>query len=243
MSNQVKSSNSDSFTFEQLVELFRETDRQMKETDRQIQETALQMQETDRKIDKVIQETDRQMQETALQMQKTDRQMQETDRKIDRTIQETNRQMKETNKKISALGDRIGELVEVIVQGGIVRMFCALGYSFSGCTRRYEFENKELDISGEIDLFLENGVYALLVEVKTNANINDVKAHIKRVEKFRQYTDAKNDKRKFVAAIGGGLVRKEVMEYAMKNGIYVIIQSGETVKIAELPKGFKARVW
>jgi hypothetical protein len=165
--------------------------------------------------------------------------MQDTDRKI----QETAQQIKETNKKIAELGDRIGELVETMVEGGIVRKFQALGYTFSGSSRRYEFENKSLGIAGEVDLFLENGNDALLVKVKTNLTISDVKAHIKRMEKFRQYADARNDHRQFLAAIGGGVVRKEVQEYAMKQGIYVIIQSGESVEIAALPKGFKARIW
>jgi hypothetical protein len=92
-------------------------------------------------------------------------------------------------------------------------------------------------------LFLENGDYALAVEVKTNLTINDIKAHIKRLEKFSRYARAKGDKRQFVAAVGGGVVRKEVLEYALKQGIYVIIQSGETIEIAPLPKGFKAKVW
>ncbi|GHT19731.1 hypothetical protein FACS1894189_8670 [Planctomycetales bacterium] len=192
------------FGFEQLMELFRETDRRMQEADRK---------------------------------------MQEADRRFELQRQETDRQIKATNKKISELGDRIGELVEAMVEGGIIRKFRELGYTFSGCARRYEFENRQLGISGEIDLFLENGNDALAVEVKTNLSVDDVKAHIKRMEKFRQYADARNDHRHFLAAIGGGVVRKTVQEYALKHGIYVIIQSGESVEIATLPKGFKAKVW
>jgi hypothetical protein len=63
------------------------------------------------------------------------------------------------------------------------------------------------------------------------------------MEKFRRYADARNDKRHFLAAIGGGVFRKSVQEYALKQGIYVIIQSGEAVEIATLPKGFKAKIW
>jgi hypothetical protein len=156
---------------------------------------------------------------------------------------ETARQIKETNKKIAELGDRIGELVEVMVEGGIVRKFRALGYPFTGCSRRYEFENRELEISGEIDLFLENGNCALAVEVKTNCSVRDIQDQMKRMEKFRQYADARKDKRQFFAAVGGGVIRKTVQEYALKQGIYVIIQSGEAVEIAALPKGFKAKSW
>ena len=85
---------------------------------------------------------------------------------------ETNKQIaasqKETNRKIAALGNRIGELIESMVEGGIIRLFQSQGYLFNRCSRHLEFNNKELGIEREIDLFLENGEYALLVEVKTN---------------------------------------------------------------------------
>jgi hypothetical protein len=207
------------FTFEQLMELFRETDQRMKETDRQMKETERRMKETDQQI----KETDRILKESIREMRKSTQQM---------------------NKKLAEFGDRIGELVEAAVEGGIVRKFRELGYLFTGCaTRGYEFENKELEVSGEFDLYLDDADEALGAEIKTKLTINDVKLHIKRMEKFRKYADARNDKRRFFAAVGGGVVRKEVQDFAMKNGIYVIIQSGESVEIATLPKGFKARVW
>jgi chromosome segregation ATPase len=215
-------------TYEQLLVSLRETDRIVKET-------ALQMKETDRKM----QETDRIVKETALQMKETDRKMQETDRKM----QETDRQIKVTNKKISELGDRIGEIVEVMVEGGAVRKFQELGYPFTQCARRVEFENKELEISGELDLFLENGDCALAVEVKTNFTMRDVQDHVKRLEKFSRYARTKGDQRRFMAAVGGAVIRREVQEYALKRGIYVIIQSGDAVEIVTLPKGFKAKIW
>jgi flagellar biosynthesis GTPase FlhF len=147
------------------------------------------------------------------------------------------------NKRFAEFGDRIGELVEEMVEGGIVRKFRELGYDFDSCSRRKGFINRELEIDGEIDLFVENGAVALLVEVKLNLTVSDVREHIERMEKFRQYSDVKGDKRKFIAAVGGGVVRKNVREFAMKNGIYVIVQSGETTEIVETAKGFKARKW
>jgi hypothetical protein len=79
--------------------------------------------------------------------------------------------------------------------------------------------------------------------VKTNFSSRDIQDHIKRLEKFSRYARTKGDKRQFLAAVGGGVVRKSVQEFAMKQGIYILVQSGKTVEIAELPKGFKAKVW
>jgi hypothetical protein len=39
------------------------------------------------------------------------------------------------------------------------------------------------------------------------------------------------------------VVSKEVVKFAQKKGMYVIVQSGEAVEIVTPPKGFKAKEW
>ncbi|MDR3234135.1 MAG: hypothetical protein LBT46_10825 [Planctomycetaceae bacterium] len=175
--------------------------------------------------------------------QEWEQQRRESLEKSDKEWAEIKRQSKATDKKIAELGDRIGQLVESMVEGGVVRKFRKLKYTFTQCGRSVEFENKALKISGEIDLFLENGEFALLVEVKTKLSIDDVKEHTERLNKYRQCADARKDKRKFIAAVGGGVVQKQVKDYALKNGMYVITQSGDTVRIASPPKGVKVKIW
>ena len=145
------------------------------------------------------------------------------------------------DKKISELGDRVGQLVESMVEGGVLRLFQDLGYEFEVCSRRVEFENKTLNIYGQIDLFLENGEFALLVEVKTNLSIDDVRDHGERLKKFRALANFRKDKRRFIAAVGGGVVQKNVREFALKQGMYVVQQSGENVEV--IPPEDKPRVW
>ncbi|GHT26919.1 hypothetical protein FACS18942_05280 [Planctomycetales bacterium] len=239
MTTQTTSSAPAGFTFEQLMESFRVTKEEIRQSREKSDAEWKEMKEFQQETARILQETDQILKENAREMKETDRIVQETSLQL----RENAREMKETNKRIAELGDRIGELVEVMVEGGIVRKFRALGYSFTGCSRRYRFENKELEVSGEIDLFLENGDCALAVEVKTNCSVRDIQDQIKRMAKFRQYADARNDKRQFLAAVGGGVIHKTVQEYALKQGIYVILQSGETVEIAPLPKGFKAKRW
>ena len=156
-------------------------------------------------------------------------------------FRETRERMEETDKRIAKLGDRLGELVQAMVEGGIKRMFKNLGYDFDVCNSKTEFGNRELNIYGEVDILLENGDFALLAEVKTNLSVNDVKKHLKTMQKFRLVADAKNDKRQFFAAIGGGVVRRNVQEFALKQGMFVVQQSGENVEILT-PKG-KPKVW
>jgi hypothetical protein len=156
-------------------------------------------------------------------------------------LKETKKLVERVSKDISNLGDRLGELVQEMVEGGVIRMFKELGYDFDVVNPKQRFGNKSLGIYGEIDLFLENGDYALLVEVKTNLSVKDVKEHGERLQDFRLVADAKNDKRQFIAAVGGGVVQENVKTFALKQGMFVVQQSGENMEVL-VPKG-KPTIW
>ena len=165
-------------------------------------------------------------------------------RLTDRKFQETDRQMKETSRKISALGSRIGEIIEYMVSGDIVAKFQVFGYEVTAYSRNKFFENKKLAIRGEIDLLLENGDIAILMEVKTSLETSDVRNHIERLTKYRRYTDAGgSDKRRFIGAVAGAVVTDEAADFAQKSGMYVIVQSGNAVEIVKPPDGFVAKQW
>ena len=184
----------------------------------------------------MFRETNRIIQETALQMKENDRKWAESKIEFDR-------RNKELDKKISALGSRIGEIVENMVAGKIVDKFRAFGYEIFQSGRNVEYEYKKLGIDGEIDLFLEDGDIAILVEVKTSLETADVRRHIERLEKYRRYADARGDKRRFVGAVAGAVVEEDAREFAHASGMYVIIQSGEAVEIVPVPDGFQAKEW
>ena len=177
--------------------------------------------------------------------EKSRREMQESHEKSRREMQEIREQLREsireTNQVIARLGNRLGELVQAMVEGGVIRMFTNLGYEFDVYNPHYRFGNKTLGIYGEVDLFLENGELALLVEVKTNLSMDDIKEHQKRLKNFRLVADLKNDKRQFIAAVGGGVVQENVRKFALKQGMFVVQQSGENVEVLA-PKG-KPKVW
>jgi hypothetical protein len=171
--------------------------------------------------------------------EKFDQDLKESRERFDQDLKKSQERF---DKQMAKLGNRIGELVEAMVEGGVVRLFHELGYDFDMYARRgASFGNRELGISGEIDFFLENGEFACLVEVKTNLSVSDVEEHIDRMEKFRKCCDIKGDKRKFIAAVGGGVVRDNVKKYALNKGMYVIQQSGENVEV--IPPDGKPKVW
>ena len=158
----------------------------------------------------------------------------------DRIVKENAKQMKETEKKISALGSRVGEIVENMVGGDIVGQFQALGIAIHSHSRDKTFGTRGTNESGQIDVFLENGDLVILIEVKTKLTDDDVRDHIERLEKYRRYG---NDKRRILGAVAGAVASKEVIDFAHKRGLFVIVQSGEAVKIIPTPEGFVAKEW
>ena len=192
--------------------------------------------------------------QTALEFQKyqeenrrkseeADRRSKEADRKLEQYIKEGARLRKELHKKISALGSRIGDIVENMIGGNIVGKFRVFGYEITQHSRRSVFKNNKLGISGQVDMFLEDGEVAILIEVKTTLETADVRQHIERLQKYRRYADAKGDKRRFIGAVAGAVAEEEAMNFAHENGMYVIIQSGDAVEIITPPEGFVAKEW
>jgi hypothetical protein len=102
--------------------------------------------------------------------------------------------------------------------------------------------DKSRNIKAEVDLFLENGDCAIAVEVKAQLKNGDVDDHVKRMDTLRRYMNDRQDARKFYGALAGAIIQKNVKDYALKTGFFVISQSGNTMNIA-VPKGFKPREW
>ena len=161
-------------------------------------------------------------------------------------VEKTAQQMQETRREISALGSRVGEIIENMVGGDIVEQFRALGYDVTEYSRNKIFGKKGTDTSGEIDLLLENGDIVILIEVKTTLKTDDVRDHIERLEKYRCHINEKSshiDRREFIGAVAAASVADHVVKFAQRNGLYVIIQAGRTVEIITPPEGFTAKKW
>ncbi|MDR1024556.1 MAG: hypothetical protein LBL56_02435 [Treponema sp.] len=187
------------------------------------------------KVWAMFQETRQMMQESSREL---DRRFQETDSRF----KETDRKMQETDNKISRLGSRIGDIVEQLIAPNILEKFNHLGYSFGKVAPRVKYTDSQGHYLAEVDPLLENGDTVLVVEVKTNLTTVDVKDHVKRMEKLRRYADEHQDGRKLLGAVAGAIAADEAKAYAVKQGFFVLEQSGDTVKIS-VPTGFTPREW
>ena len=156
-------------------------------------------------------------------------------------LKEMAKQQKETDKQLGKLGKRMGEVVEYMVAPNLREKFRELGYDFPSANQNSDVSDKTNNIFFEIDVKLENGDKAMLVEVKTKLTTEHVNAHIERLEKMRKYADLHGDKRSFLGAVAGVVLTSNVKDYALKQGFFAIEPSGETFNIT--PPDNKPKEW
>ena len=146
-------------------------------------------------------------------------------------IRKNAEQQEKTDKQLGKLGKRMGEVIEYMVAPNLREKFREIGYDFPSVTQNSDVSDRKNNISLEIDIKLENGDKAMLVEVKANFTTKDIKEHIERLEKMRRYADLHGDKRTFLGAVAGVVMADNAKEYALKQGFFVIEPSGETFNI------------
>ena len=211
----------------------------MMETDRQFQSLFEAQKETDRQF----KETDRQFKETRELMEKNAKEENARLERLDRIVEQNARQIKALNEQMGGLHSSFGELAEHLVAPGIAKKLNGLGYHFDevspGGKQILDEQGKVLT---EIDLLLENTQYSVAVEVKTRPKETDIGHHLKRLEILRKHKDRHNDKRILIGAITGAVFPQQVREAAIEAGLYVLVQSGDTMSI-EIPEGFTPREW
>jgi hypothetical protein len=157
-------------------------------------------------------------------------------------IAKTSADVANLTKNMDGVNKSLGRWVEEMVYPSLWDKFDQYGYEFTMGSQRRKFKDGK-KIIAEADIFLENGEYAMPVETKTTFTEEDVNGHLDRMDKIRLYMDKHNDKRLLVGAIAGAIVPENVVRYAQKNGLYVLMQSGDSVVVAEAPEGFTPRKW
>jgi hypothetical protein len=254
------SNNSISAIYESVMRSIREAQQEtykviqnfVNDTNQAIQRVSEQHERTEKAIDRVSaqhEETQKSLQELSEQHKKTEKtidrvseQNEETKKSLQKYVEEGIKERKKLSKQMGILGNRFGEIAEHMVFPAVVKRFNELGYNFN-----FEFEgnckvrNKNNQIIAEIDIYLENGTTIAIIEVKTKPDLNDIDKHIQRIEKLKQNRQEKNEPSKtLIGAIAGAIFPKEVKEAALQVGFYVLVQSGDTMKL-EIPKDFKPR--
>ena len=150
---------------------------------------------------------------------------------------------KRLEQDLGRLGNSYGDQVEAMIVN-LGAKFNALGYSFPKEAKgSIRFLDEKRKVLAEVDHLLENGSVVMPIEVKAKLKQDHVDDHIRRLGIISGYNIKYNDSRKVLGAVAGGVVPQNVLEYAQKKGLYVLVQNGESVEIADIPANFEPREW
>ncbi len=190
-------------TYEKVLEMFKETDKQIQETSKQMKET-----------DKQIQETSKQMKETDIKFQETDKQFKETDRKL--------------RKLENLFVGQWGKLMESLVEGDLVPILNARGIPVNETLQRVKrkYNNKQI----EIDLIAINGDEIVFVEVKTTLEVEDVKVFLEKLDNvksiFPRYAE-----NTIYGAVAFLRSESNAEDFAIRKGLFAIRATGNSASI------------
>jgi hypothetical protein len=155
--------------------------------------------------------------------------------------EKTDKLVEDLNHRFGNFSNRLGEIAEYMIAPNLREKFSELGLDFPKANKNTDVSDHKNNIFLEIDVMLENGDKAMLVEVKTKLTADHVKDNIERLEKMRKYADLHGDKRTFLGGIAGVIIPSNIRDFALKQGFYVIEPSGATFNIT--PPYGKPKEW
>jgi len=206
------------YFFQEIKDLYKETDLKFKETDLKFKETDLKFKETDRLIKEQSKETDRLMKEQS---------------------KETDKEIKKVTKAIGRLGGRMGDFIEEMVKPAAVRLFQDRGIEvhevYRGVT--VQRDNDQL----EIDLLVIDEIEMVAIECKSSLSTDDVDDHLTRLSKLKKLMPKYRDMN-IMGAVAAMVLPDNVARYAYRQGLFVLAQSGDTVIIRN-DTNFKPGIW
>jgi hypothetical protein len=159
---------------------------------------------------------------------------------VNESVAKTEKSLAKANKAIGRLGNRFGEAMERLVRPGVADKFNELGYDFPCEYHGIKIKDPETKrVLTELDVVLENGESVIVVEIKVNPCNADIEHLAEQLQYYREFRNQlnPNDHKKIFGAIAAAVFPEPVQKIALGLGYYVIVPSGENIKIVVPEKG------
>jgi len=211
-------------TLEDVWKLFRETNQMFRETSQKFRET-----------DQMFRDTGQRFRETDEKFQDTDQKFRDTDLKLDRLEAIVAR----TSRNVDDLTGKWGKFLEGMVAPACKTLFADRNIPVHKVHQRVQAEYGDRRM--EIDILVVNAGYVVLVEVKSTLKVDDVREHLERLGQFREFFQEYAD-RQILGAVAGIVIEEQADRFAYREGLFVIGQAGDTVRILNDNK-FQPKTW
>jgi Holliday junction resolvase-like predicted endonuclease len=144
-----------------------------------------------------------------------------------------------TSREVSNLSSRWGQFVENLVAPGVLRLFREREINVQEVAQRMRSARGSRHL--EIDVFAVDDDVAVVVEVKSRLTQNDVRQVLNTLTHFKaafpHYATYQ-----IYGAVAAIEIDKDVDTYAYNQGLFVIVQSGDSIMISNT-SDFRPRIW
>jgi len=213
------------------------------------QETKDRFQETEKLLKLQSAETDRKFQETDKKFQDTDKKFQDTDMKFQETykmFQEIAKEKKETDRLLRKASEMFtsnwGKLIEALIMPSCLKLFSDRGLDIRQIFPNVIIKGANKEAIAEYDIILANGNDVVIVEVKTTMITKYVDEFAEKLSHVKELMPQYKDKNIY-GAVAGIKYDQGSEKYAIRQGMFVLVNSGENIiKIANtknfVPKSY-----
>ncbi|NCR28078.1 MAG: DUF3782 domain-containing protein [Microcystis aeruginosa LE13-04] len=146
----------------------------------------------------------------------------------DRTMEELKKLVRATTEAVNNLTTPLCLFIEEMVEPAVVQLFQERGIDVTQTMSR--LKSKRPGAAMEIDILAVNGSELVAVECKSRLSKDDVDDFLDRLQRFKLAFPQFRDFQVY-GAVAGIESDHGIDSYAYRRGLFVIKQSGETVKI------------
>ncbi|MDB9424518.1 DUF3782 domain-containing protein [Microcystis aeruginosa CS-564/01] len=146
----------------------------------------------------------------------------------ERTMEELKKQVQATTEAVNNLTTPLCLFIEEMVEPAVVQLFQERGIDVTQTMSR--LKSKRPGAAMEIDILAVNGSELVAVECKSRLSKDDVDDFLDRLQRFKLAFPQFRDFQVY-GAVAGIEIDQGIDSYAYRRGLFVIKQSGETVKI------------
>ncbi|MCZ8249380.1 MULTISPECIES: DUF3782 domain-containing protein [unclassified Microcystis] len=146
----------------------------------------------------------------------------------DRTMEELKKLVRATTEAVNNLTTPLRLFIEEMVEPAVVQLFQERGIDVTQTMSR--LKSKRPGAAMEIDILAVNGSELVAVECKSRLSKDDVDDFLDRLQRFKLAFPQFRDFQVY-GAVAGIEIDQGIDSYAYRRGLFVMKQSGETVKI------------
>lgn len=222
---------SEAITIADIYKLFERTEAQFAEFQKEAERRNVEAERRNVEAERRSAEAEQRNAEADRRNAEADRRSAEADRRraeADRTMEELKKQVRATTEAVNNLTTRWGRFVEEMVEPAVVQLFQERGIDVTQTMSR--LKSKRTGAAMEIDILAVNGSELVAVECKSRLSKDDVDDFLDRLQRFKLAFPQFRDFQVY-GAVAGIEIDQGIDSYAYRRGLFVIKQSGETVKI------------